>query len=507
MKHLYIAFAGMLLAGSAWGQRLTERHDFARRPAPLSSIDLPLRTEPTVSAHEVVASRGGSVLFYENFANGFAGNNGLGPWEAEDTGNGLIWQYVDAAGDGFYADGTASGVEPPAGEFSTNIPSLNSSSDADGWMIFDCDYFNTPISDGFENTEGSLTSPTIDLTNAASVIVTWEQYFRYCCYPYAPIFLEVSGDGGLTWTTFEGHGTFIESANTASANPLTTSVDVSCVAAGSSQVKIRFSYLQAPETGDGYSHYYWGIDDVIVSQNPVENDLSVVQVTNGDVYNIFEYRVTPLEQATTAADGGLLAGVLYRNSGNANQDETTITVEILDATGAVLSTTVENLGTVSSFANAANCPSNPQDTIYIPTGWVPTEVGEYLLRATIASANADETPNDNVLEKSIVYSTDEYGHDDETALDVEFRPQDSDVAGLFNPCGYGNYYTMANEGSTAYGLTVRFGPNSGGGDIEFETRMYTLDPAVGLTDSPFESTFWQYDDAWTPSSVATSEYV
>jgi len=508
MKHLYIAFAGMLLAGSAWGQRLTERHDFARRPAPLSSIDLPLRSEPTVSAYDLVAQRGGTILFSENFANGFAGNNnGFGPWEAEDTGNGLIWQYVDAAGDGHYVDGTASGVQPPAGEFSTTIPSLNSSSDADGWMIFDCDYFNTPISDGYENTEGSLTSPTMDLTNAASVIVTWEQYFRYCCYPYAPIFLEVSGDGGLTWTTFEGHGTFIESANTASANPLTTSVDVSCVAAGASQVKIRFSYLQAPETGDGYSHYYWGIDDVIVSQNPVENDLSVVQVTNGDVYNIFEYRVTPLEQATTAADGGLLAGVLYRNSGNANQDETTITVEILDATGAVLSTTVENLGTVSSFANAANCPSNPQDTIYIPTGWVPTEVGEYLLRATIASANADETPNDNVLEKSIVYSTDEYGHDDETALDVEFRPQDSDVAGLFNPCGYGNYYTMANEGSTAYGLTVRFGPNSGGGDIEFETRMYTLDPAVGLTDSPFESTFWQYDDAWTPNSVATSEYV
>ena len=48
--------------------------------------------------------------------------------------------------------------------------------------------------------------------------------------------------------------------------------------------------------------------------------------------------------------------------------------------------------------------------------------------------------------------------------DVEFRPQDSDIAGLFNPAGYGNYFHMHNEGSMAYVVTVRFGPNCGGGD-------------------------------------------
>ena len=57
-----------------------------------------------------------------------------------------------------------------------------------------------------------------------------------------------------------------------------------------------------------------------ISENPVSNDLATVQLTNGDVYNVFEYRVTPLEQAIPEADGGLLAGLLYRNVGNANQD-------------------------------------------------------------------------------------------------------------------------------------------------------------------------------------------
>jgi hypothetical protein len=502
---LLVAFLGLSLASQA--QRITDVYTFAQTPQDLSAAEAEAMRGTGESALEVAQRGGGTILFYEDFANGFEGNNGIGAWTSEDTGEGLIWQAVDVAGNGYYADGSASGVQPPAGEFSTNIGSINSTTADNGWMVFDCDYFNTPISEGYENTEGWITSPSLDFTDVGSVVITWEQYFRYCCYPYAPIYLEVSNDGGATWTTFDAHGTFIESANQASANVLTTSVDISCVAANNADVQVRFSYLQAPETGDAYSHYYWGIDDVTISENPVANDLAAVQLTNGDVWNVFEYRVTPLEQAIPEADGGLLAGVLYRNEGNANQDETTVTIEVLDEGGNVLSSTVEELGTVNSFANAVNCPANSQDTVYVATGWTPTETGNYVLQATIASANEDENPDDNVISKVIVYTDDEYGHDDEGALDVEFRPQDSDIAGLFNPAGYGNYFHMHNEGSMAYGVTVRFGPNCGGGDLEFETRLYTYDGTVGLTDSPFETTYWAYDDAWTPGSAATSEYV
>jgi hypothetical protein len=502
---LWVAILG--IATTLQAQRISDLHSFAMMPAGLSDAEANAFRGDGESALEVAQRGGGTVLFYEDFANGFEGNNGTGAWTVEDTGEGQIWQHVDVAGNGYYADGSASGVQPPAGEFSTNIGAINSTTADNGWMVFDCDYFNTPIADGVENTEGWITSPTLDFTASASVVITWEQYFRYCCYPYAPIYIQVSNDGGANWVTFDAHGTFIESANTASANTLTTSVDISCVAANTADVQIRFSYLQAPETGDAYSHYYWGIDDVTISENPIENDLTAVQLTNGDVFGIWEYRVTPIEQAITEADGGLLAGVLYRNAGNANQDETTVTVDILDEEGNVLSTTTEELGTVNSFGNALNCPANPQDTIYIATGWTPSETGNYVLQATIASANEDETPDDNTLSKVIVYSDDEYGHDDEANLDVEFAPGDSDIAGLFNPSGYGNYYTMANEGSTAYGVTVRFGPNSGGGDLEFETRLYENDGSAALVDMPFESAYWTYDDAWTPGSAASSEYV
>ena len=106
--------------------------------------------------------------------------------------------------------------------------------------------------------------------------------------------MDVTNDAGVTWTTFDGHGSFIEAANTASANPLPSTLDISCVAAYSDSVQIRFTYTQAPETGTAYSHYYWGIDDVVVSSNDNADDLAMVQLTNGDIYNVWEYRVTPM---------------------------------------------------------------------------------------------------------------------------------------------------------------------------------------------------------------------
>ena len=54
----------------------------------------------------------------------------------------------------------------------------------------------------------------------------------------------------------------------------------------------------------------------------------------------------------------------------------------------------------------------------------------------------------------------------------------------------------------AYGLSVRFGPNSGqdiNGNLtglEFQTRLYTYDNTVGLTDSPFDLADWIFDENW-----------
>jgi hypothetical protein len=445
-----------------------------------------------------------NVLFYEDFANGFDGNNGIGSWTAEDTGGGQIWQYVDLTGNGYYADGSASGAQPPAGEFSTNIGSLNSTTAANGWMIFDNDFYNTPIADGVENTEGWITSPSIDFSASGSVTIAWEQYFRYCCYSFAPIYLQVSNDGGANWTTFDAHGTFIEAANTQSANALTTSVDISCVAANSANVQIRFSYLQAPETfGDAYSHYYWGIDDVTIYENITAHNLAITQVFNGDVSTAFEYNVTPMEQVVPASEGGVVVGVEFQNLGYATQQNVEAMLEIYDDFGAIVHTHIETLGVVPSSSDDVNCPSDGSFMTFFSSLWTPSDTGSYGMKIILSSENIEATILDNEMSKSFEYTQDEMGHDVEP-LDYEFSPdQDPNSPEiLYEPCGYGNRFLMQNDGSTVYGLNIKFGPNNGGADLNFATRLFDSN-----TGEEYETAYWNYDDLVSSITYDSSEWV
>ena len=504
--------AGFILCTSAAIAQRPAIFDQASMPVPASVEEANTSRQAGLIALESVRG-GGAILFQETFSNGFDGSNGNGAWTVEDNANDSLWAWVMPGGQGVYADGNATGTAHPGGEFSTNIGALASTTASDGWMIFDCDFYNTPIASGYQDTEGALVSPSLDFTDNASVIVSWESYFRYCCFPYAPVYLEVgtTEDGVTSWTTFDAHGSFIESANSASANPLPVSMDVSCVAANMDSVNLRFAYRQAPETGTAYSHYYWGIDDVLVTSNDVVNDIEITQVTNGDVFSVWEYRLTPLEQAIASANGGMVAGVMYRNVGTENQTNVEVLVEVLDDAGAVVNSTTALIDTVYTFANASTCPANTQDTLYVNTNWEPSVVGDYGLRITMTSEQEDASPANNVLAKDVLYTDDMYGHDDVSVLDAELRPRESDdISDFFDPTGYGSFFTCPNPGSVAYGVAVRFGPNSGltiagdEDDLEFETRLYTLDGSAGITDSPFDAAYWVYDVAWS-NPAGTSE--
>jgi hypothetical protein len=455
MKKLFTLCGAIGLAFSASAQVM-----------PLSDIKAapkaPSNTELERSAHSNAATpmtndANRVVVYSQNFSSGF------GDMTAEDSSPaGTIWMIANA--------------NSPGGEFSTTIPALASPSAANGWAIFDCDLYNTPVSNGVEDVTGSISTPVIDCSNLTSVIVEWSQYFRYCCFSASPLTVEVSTDGGTNWTVFPANGSFNPSANTLSANPLNTRVDISCAAAGQSNVQVRWGYNTAAATG--YSHYFWGIDDIEIFDNSTVNDLEILQVTNGDVFGIWEYRVTPFEQRTYAADGGLLVGVIYRNNGSADQTNTFINVDILDGTGAVVGNAVSAPFTMEAFGNTPECPSFLSDTLYIQTNWEPSAIGTYTVRAGISSTDTfgDENPGNNNKEKIIVYSTDEYGHEDEANLDIELTPRESDDSpGEFDPTGYGAFFTCPNAGSLAHGLTVVFGPTTDP-DVDFTAVLFEGSP-------------------------------
>ena len=299
-------------------------------------------------------------------------------------------------------------------------------------------------------------------------------------------------------TTFDAHGDFIESANTISANPLPVSVDVSCVAANqdwSSFVSRTAKRLRRA----GFSHYFWGIDDVTVSSNQVMNDVEVTQIVNGDVFNVFEYRVTPLEQAILDSEGGLLAGVMYKNVGTVNQTNVEALVEVLDESGVVLNTTTE-IDTVLTHANALTCPANTQDTLYLATGWSPTPPARTAC-ITWTGDSADATPENNTLFKNILYTDDIYGHDDENVLDGELdHGRTTTSKGTLTPPDTAPTSTAPTP---ARWLTAwrRSAPTavwtSTATSVNWNLRRLVLLRRAGLTDSPFDANYWLYDVEWS----------
>ena len=79
-------------------------------------------------SHSNAASRGGMVVFTEDFDNGFAGNNGIGAWIPYDnSGDTSIWMLANATS--------------PNGAYSANAAVMASTTASNGWIIFDHAHF------------------------------------------------------------------------------------------------------------------------------------------------------------------------------------------------------------------------------------------------------------------------------------------------------------------------------------------------------------------------------
>jgi hypothetical protein len=391
----------------------------------------------SVLSNNVSANRN---VYTEDFSNGFDGQGSNGPWTIEDMGGNSIWMMADA--------------NSPGGFYSTNAAPLASTSAANGWVIFDADLYQggeISATNPVETVSGYLISSPIDFSACPSVILEFQQTFRYCCSGEKPFVLEVSNDGGSSWAVFDAAPEFALGANAASPNPLVSSVDISSVAAGQGYVIIRFGWQPFTHT-----HYFWGIDDIRAYENPVQNDVRVTQVTSGNILTDYEYRCLALEQAIDPSMGGLVIGTIYENIG-VNTQDATITAEVLDSTQTIVLASVSESVTIYSNAESPT-PGDALDTLFIPTEWAPTEVGTYHVRTTISYGLADETPTDNTLSKKFLVDNGEYGHDDPTLLNNQMIPYTGTgtAADPFPQTGYGSYLTCFNPGSIAGGLSVRF---------------------------------------------------
>ncbi|MFN9800180.1 MAG: hypothetical protein ACK54P_09210, partial [Bacteroidota bacterium] len=154
MKRISILVGVFAIAVGASAQRIPAQYPSAL--SPVTDAELNCSRSATMPASPA-SSRGGGAFFVEDFSNGLAGSNGVGPMSTEDSGGNTIWMMANA--------------NSPGGEFSTNIAALASPTAANGWVVFDCDLFNTPVSNGVEDVSGSLSTPALDCSGLGSVIV------------------------------------------------------------------------------------------------------------------------------------------------------------------------------------------------------------------------------------------------------------------------------------------------------------------------------------------------
>lgn len=481
MTVLAVAFAANAqnkhYAGKAVNRKLTPRQQ--------TEAEIRLSLENGQANRDQMLNQNRDILFSEDFANGFDGNNSFGGWTKEDSGGNSIWMVADA--------------NSPAGFYSSSDPALNSTTKTNGWIIFDCDLYQggeISTANPAEAVSGYLTSPVMDFSSAESAILTFEHYFRFCCFDAKPMFLEVTNDAGLNWFAFDVAPDFLGGANDGSDNPYLSTIDISAVAAGQGAVQFRFAWQ--PDGNINHSHYYWGLDDVTIFTNPAVNDIRVLACTNGDLQNDFQFRAIPLEQAIPADADGMIVGTIYTNAGTAAH-QANIKVEILDEAMNVLAADSLDVEMLPNSLMAT--PNDVIDSVYIASGWQPTATGTYFARTTVRTLEEEETPSDNTAMRKFYITEDEFGHDETTALSTTMEPLSGSGtnADPFPETGYGNYLTVYNDGSTAYGATIRFG-NAATTGTPITILLIQQATDYNLTDGNYiAGAEYSIDPSWTPN--------
>lgn len=323
------------------------------------------------------------AVFTEDFANGFAGNNGgVGAWTVSGT-DGNVWRATSG---------------PPTGAYTVPNEIITSPSASNGFMLFNADSVNTdftanpPVAHSPRiSLNGALVSPVIDLSATPAVELRFYQKYRFCCSSSSGYTLDVSTDGGTTWPTSISIDQGVAQNDEFSTAEIAVNI-AAAISADPSNVRFRFNH-----GGTNVSAYYWEIDDISITALP-GNELIMdygYTVQFGDGY---EYGRVPAEQMGTTLEVG--AGII--NYGGNPQDNVTLLVSLQDASSTEIGTTTVNLGTILSGDTV-----HAESVLDLP---VPMPLGMYTAHFTLTSdsIDIDLDPTNNAKQRRFEVTNDLY---------------------------------------------------------------------------------------------------
>ncbi len=451
MTKVYTLAMLLCLGGSLSAQRLNNAALFNfEKPSGLSeAAGSHLRPEAPASHLQR------DVQFNEDFANGLSGNNGIGAWTISGV-NGNVWKWSDGSPYGAYTGRNGS-------------QRIESTTTANGYMIFNSDSANTNWSDTTIVASpvllvGSLTSPVIDLSASPNVALVYSSRMRYCCRQAPGHYVEVSTNGGQDWTRInvDVEIPYYVSPNT----DLATNDDsgtrtfqvnlVNAISANPANVQIRFTQEGTPgDNGNALSHYIWQIDDVQIidlAPNDMRSYAALPTYWNLNAaysYDSLIYPIMPISELR-----GRTLSMAYFNNGSTTSNNVQAHFTTDDGFQQVI-----DLGDVApGFADTARVSN--------PPGWVPTStLGTHKIYfALTADGMVDPSLNRDtarVIVSQYTYARDENSRDNNISDNADGDPFKA-----------GNKFFVSAD-QMLYGIDVGFASVS---EVGVELNAQLLDP-------------------------------
>ncbi len=369
MKKLYVSFIAVMAAGTFHAQvkninapRLDKRASF--------EVGSSVTTKPSAVAKA-------TTIWSDDFSS--AAN-----WTIASTGsNPEQWNFINTPG-----SIPVSALSPFAAPTAAN-----------GFLFVNSDANNTQDQDGTPIITTATNVGVIDCSGHSVVKIKYNHNFRWWKDTRG---VRVSGDNGANWTEFlisDEVDYFTPNQN--SANPEVTIIDISSVAAGSSQVKVQFYY-----NDNDYWGWYWAVDDVEIYV-PENNDLKLNGIywgSTGFWEERLSYYQVPASQVTEIEFSGIVENI-----------------GALDQQDAVFTATA---GAFTGTSNATPVLVGSTDTLDCTTSFTPGSATATLsLSGEVAIGNVDGDASNNTLANfaSIAINPYVYSRDNGTVINGSFN--------------------------------------------------------------------------------------
>lgn len=373
MKKIYLSLFGVALTAMATAQHQSVTIDKAE------AYHAPMKAEnfkPLNNYSFIQGKASGDTIFYEDFS------AGIGSWVTGGATD--IWEVR---------------TQGPQGQYSNAGQTIESTTAADGFAIFDADENQSPTpGGGFYDHVGYIESPAVDLTGYANVSILFQQAYRHCCAGGFQFLVQFSDDDFAA--NVENYVVNVPGvgANTFSGTD-TRLVDISNFIAGATDltnVKMRFLF---DGTG-GTTHYFWQVDDIALIES-LDNYMSLNERILG--HGAFQYPVHffPEHQLTPISFSALV-----ENRGVNAQNDVTLTV-----TASENGTTEQVLTSTPIVANPGDIDSLVTTDTWTPQGTAGTA---YDLDFVVSQTENEQFPVNNTVSDILTVTDTVFGVDNAT---------------------------------------------------------------------------------------------